>query len=371
MRKIFDRITRITRITTDRVFDRCQGKGGFRNPVSGLQTLTAVAFIMFFAQAHAQQTQPYSQYMFDRYLLNPAAAVCNGFSAVGVGIKNQWAGFKGAPLNQFLNGQIRLPREGLFQNTKRRTGGGYSPENVGLAIALFNDVRGPIRTTGGQITYAYHLPLNEGQLSFGLGVNMFQLYLDRNKIITEDEDIFLNGSRLNSFVPDATFGLHYTTEDYYFGAAVSNVFQSFLMLGGRNSSTYRIERQYNLLAGYIFKLDTEWSFVPTVQVKVTESPVVQADFNTMLYYYDQFWGGLTYRTGGGGMPGTACIIVGARYKQYHFGYAFDYSLSSIRRYSYGSHELMATITFGQTERFFRFLRRYKYKIDIPTGRNVF
>jgi hypothetical protein len=56
-------------------------------------------------------------------------------------------------------------------------------------------------------------------------------------------------------------------------------------------------------------------------------------------------------------------MFGARYKQYHFGYAFDYSLSSIRRYSYGSHELMATITFGQSERFFRFKHRYKFQDD--------
>ncbi|GHT22885.1 hypothetical protein FACS189430_05330 [Bacteroidia bacterium] len=309
--------------------------------------------------------------MFDRYLLNPAAAGCNGFSSVGVVIKNQWAGFKGAPLNQFMNGQARL-RNGLFgKRSQQSGGGGYSPENVGLAIALFNDVRGPIRSTGGQLTYAYHLGIDEGQLSFGLGINMFQLYLDRNKIITEDEDIFLNGSRLNSFVPDAAFGLHYATADFYVGAAVSNMFQSFLMLGGRNSATYRIERQYSLLAGYVIPMDTEWSFVPNVQLKATERPVVQLDINTMLYYLDQLWGGLSYRTGGGGMPGAVCAIFGARYKQYHFGYAFDYSLSSIRRYSYGSHELTATIVFGQPERFFRFMKRYKYRSDVPTGRDHF
>jgi type IX secretion system PorP/SprF family membrane protein len=284
MKKIFKRNNYELRITNYSVS---------KLSIVNCQLSIIIIFLFLSVAAHSQQTQPYSQYLFDRYLLNPAAAGCDGYSSIGVVIKDQWAGFKGAPVNQVLNGQIRLPREGLFgTHTKRRTGG-YSSENVGMAISLFNDVRGPIRTTGGQFTYAYHLETHSGQFSFGLSVNMFQLYLDRNKIITEDEDIFLNGSRLNSFVPDAAFGMHYTTEDYYFGLSVSNVFQSFLMLGGRNSSAYRIERQYNLLGGYIFQLEEEWSLVPTVLVKVNELPVVQTDINVMLYYFDQFWGGLS------------------------------------------------------------------------------
>jgi type IX secretion system PorP/SprF family membrane protein len=313
-----------------------------------------------------QQSQTYTQYLFNRFLLNPAAAGSDGFSSVGLIIKDQWSGLNGAPSNQSLIAQARLPKEGLFGTRKvRRASSGFSPEKVGMAISMFNDIRGPIRTTGGQLTYAYHLEDRTGQLSFGLSVNMFQLYMDRNKMKTEDEDIFLNSSRLSTFVPDAIFGIHYTSSDYYFGASVSNIFQSFLMLGGNNSSSYRIERQYNLLGGYIFELNREWSMVPTLLFKTTDQLVSQLDATLMLYYFDQFWGGLSYRTGGGGVPGSACISFGTRYKNYYFGYAFDYSMSNIRRYSYGSHELMATITFGQTERFFRYKRRYEYLDTTP------
>jgi type IX secretion system PorP/SprF family membrane protein len=322
------------------------------------------------ATAKGQQSQPYTQYLFDRFLLNPAACGSDGFSSVGLVIKDQWTGFSAAPANQILTGQARLPREGLFGTRKRRKAGLMSPENVGVGIALFNDVRGPIRTTGAQLTYAYHLEDKFGQLSFGLSVNMFQLYLDRNKIVTEDEDIFLNSSKLSSFVPDAIFGIHYTTRNYYAGFSVSNVFQSFLMLGGRNSSTYRIERQYNLLGGYVFALNEEWSLVPMAQFKFNDRITMQLDINAVLYYYDQFWCGFSYRTGGGGVPGGVSAMFGARYKQYYFGYAFDYSLSSIRKYSYGSHELMANITFGQNERFFRYNRRYEFQTIRAGGRST-
>jgi type IX secretion system PorP/SprF family membrane protein len=313
-----------------------------------------------------QQSQTYTQYLFNRFLLNPAAAGSDGFSSVGLIIKDQWSGLTGAPSNQSFIAQVRLPEEGLFGTRKvvKRGASGFSPEKVGMGISLFNDIRGPIRSTGGQLTYAYHLEDRNGQLSFGLSVNMFQLYLDRNKMTTADEDIFLNASHLSTFVPDAAFGLHYTTPNYYVGASVSNIFQSFLMLGGNNSSSYRIERQYNLLGGYIFELNREWSLVPTMLFKAARG-VMQLDATLMLYYYDQFWGSLAYRTGGGGVPGSACLSFGARYKKYYFGYAFDYSLSNIQRYSYGSHELIVTITFGQTERFFRYKRRYEYQNTAP------
>jgi type IX secretion system PorP/SprF family membrane protein len=310
-----------------------------------------------------QQSQPYTQYFFDRFLVNPAACAANGFTSVGLTVKDQWTAFPGAPSNQVLFGQIRLSGSG-----KRFSGSGYSAENVGLGISLFNDKRGYIRTTGGQFTYAYHLPINKGQLSFGLSLNMFQLFVDRNKLVTETDDVFLNGANLNNIVPDIHFGLHYTTEKYYIGVAGSNIFQSYMMLGGRNSSAYRIERQYSLLGGYIIDLSEEWSMVPAVQVRFNDRLALQADFNVLTYYYDLFWAGLSYRTGYARQAGNAGIMIGARYKQFCFGYTYEHTLNTIRKYSYGSHEVMAVITFGQDERFFRFKHGYEFTQSRRTGR---
>lgn len=313
------------------------------------------------ATVKGQQSQAFTQYLFSRFLLNPAACGADGYTSIGLVIKDQWTGFAKTPSNQTLIGQARLPREGLFGNRRRRSVG-FNPENVGLGVALFNDMRGPIRTTGGQFTYAYHLEDRYGQLSFGLTANLFQFYVNRNRIDTEQGyDTYIDGNKLSNFIPDASFGVHYTTKDYYVGFSAGNLFQSFLSFGGRNSSDYKIERQYLFLGGYVFEVSREWSVVPGAQLKFNEHGVGQFDINLMGYYYDQFWGGFSYRSGGGGAAGGTSVIVGARYKQYHFGYAFDYTLSSIRKYSFGSHELMVSITFGQSERFFRYKRRYEFQ----------
>ena len=330
-------------------------------------TCGIVALTLTSTVVRGQQSQPFTQYLFSRFLLNPAACGADGYTSIGLTVKDQWSGFSKAPTNQTLTGQLRLPREGVFGNRSRRNRGGFSPENVGLGIALFNDMRGPIRTTGGQFTYAYHIEDRYGQLSFGLSASLFQLFIDRNKITTEYDDRFINSSKLSSFIPDASFGMHYTTKDYYAGFSVSNLFQSFLSFGGRNSSDYRIERQYLLLGGYVFELNKDWSIVPGAQLKFNEHGVGQFDINVIGYYFDQFWGGFSYRTGGGGTGGGTSLIFGARYNQYHFGYAFDYTLNSIRKYSYGSHELMLSVTFGQSERFFRYKRRYEFQ---SSGKSV-
>ncbi len=328
-----------------------------------------IAMVLSCTVTRGQQSQPFTQYLFNRFLLNPAACGADGYTSIGLTVKDQWTGFSKAPSNQTLSGQVRLPREGLFGNRKRGSSGGFNPENVGLGIALFNDMRGPIRTTGGQFTYAYHLEDRYGQLSFGLSASLFQLYIDRDKIDTElGYDKYIDGNKLSSIIPDASFGMHYTTKDFYVGFSAANLFQSYLTFGGRNSSDYRIERQYLLLGGYIFEASKEWSVVPTAQIKFNEHGVGQIDLNVIAYYFDQFWGGLSYRSGGGGAAGGTSLLFGARYKQYHFGYAFDYTLSSIRKYSYGSHELMLSITFGQSERFFRYKRRYEFQSSGQSGR---
>lgn len=306
----------------------------------------------------AQQSQPVTQYLFSRFLLNPASCGADGYTSIGMTIKDQWTGFGNSPSNQVLFGQYRMPPKRLSK--------GY-PERIGLGVALFNDIRGPIRTTGAQFTYAYHIEDRYGQLSFGLTASLFQFYVDRNKITTADYDQYLNSIKLSKIIPDAIFGLHYTTTSYYAGLSVSNLFQSFLTFGGRNSSNYRIERQYLLMGGYIFDVDREWSLVPALQFKCTNRFVGQVDINLLAYYLDRFWGGFSYRSGGGGAVGGTSLIFGTRYKQYHFGYAFDYSISSISKYSFGSHELMISITFGQHERFFRYKRRYEFQNSRPPG----
>ncbi|GAH39388.1 unnamed protein product, partial [marine sediment metagenome] len=47
-----------------------------------------------------------------------------------------------------------------------------------------------------------------------------------------------------------------------------------------------------------------------------------------------------------------------RVNQLYFGYAFDYTLTSIRKHSFGSHEVMIALKLGDNARRYRWLDRY-------------
>ena len=338
--------------------ERGRGRGQFNL----LQVVCFSFFMLCALPLCAQQSQPITQYLFSRFLLNPASCGANGYTSVGLTFKDQWTGFGHSPTNQVLFGQYRMrPNRYTDRN----------PERIGLGAAVFNDIRGPLRTTGAQFTYAYHIEDHFGQLSFGLTGSFFQFYADREKMVTENYDQYLMSISLSKIVPDALFGVHYTTPEYYAGLSISNLFQSFLTFGGRNSANYRIERQYLLMGGYVFDLDRKWTLVPALQTKFTERFAAQIDINVLAYWYDQFWGGFSYRSGGGGAIGGTSLIFGTRYNQFYFGYAFDYSISKMGRYSFGSHELMLSISFGQYDHFFRYNRRYEFQNIRDTRRRVY
>jgi hypothetical protein len=73
-----------------------------------------------------------------------------------------------------------------------------------------------------------------------------------------------------------------------------------------------------------------------------------------LYFKDDYWGGLSYRTNG-----DIVAMGGVRYNNIYIGYSFDYTLSRIMNYSYGSHELSLGVRFGAGEKRFDWMDRYK------------
>ena len=74
---------------------------------------------------------------------------------------------------------------------------------------------------------------------------------------------------------------------------------------------------------------------------------------TKLYFRDDYWFGASVRT-----SGDLIFTAGVRVKMMYFGYAFDYSLSSIRKFSYGSHEIALAVKLGDNARRYRWLNRY-------------
>jgi type IX secretion system PorP/SprF family membrane protein len=321
---------------------------------------TLILAICIFASAgtvSAQQTPIYSQYMFNKFLLNPAVAGSEGYTAFNLTAREQWVGFKDAPATHALSGQFRVsPRSWLarLHQVRSRNSGPTRISRVGLGCYLFNDHRGLIDQTGFQLTYAYHIPMDEAQLSFGLSTSFVQFSVNKAKLRLEDSnDPLVLNSSLNSISPDFSVGAYYTAMDWYLGFSGVQLLQSALKFGDVGASSFIQHRHYYLMGGYRFSLDRDYSIEPSAFFKSTEQFANQLDLGARVYYKNDYWGGLAFRTGG-----WAILTAGMRYDRFYFGYSFDYSFNTIQSHSYGSHEFMISYKFGMNVRQYKWLERY-------------
>ncbi len=308
----------------------------------------------------SQQAPVYSQYTFNKFIINPAAAGAEGYTTISLVAREQWVGFKGTPKTHSLSVDSRLLRNSYISKNasiRRKKRLSSRSGRVGWAANVFNDHTGPLDRTGVEGTYSYHLGLQNAQLSFGLSGVFYQFKLNKSKVHLYDDnqwDPLVDGIKGTLYIPDANFGVYYTTRDYYAGISVRQIFQSSIQFGDRESdSEYRFKRHYNLLAGYVYNINDFFTLEPSVLLKIPTASKAQFELTTRLYYRDNYWAGLAYRTGK-----TMVFFFGLNFDKYYFGYAFDYNFSKLMNQTFGTHEFMAAVKLGDSARRYKWLNTY-------------
>lgn len=319
----------------------------------------------------AQQYPIYTQYMMNSFLLNPAVAGHEGYTAVNLTVREQWVGLKDAPSTYALTGQTRLLKNSFIsrsRSVRRRRRVMSRSGRVGLGLYVFHDQNGAFGRTGFQGTYAYHLTLRRSQLSFGASISTFQYKLNKDKLNPEDpDDQLLLNTEDQAFITDANVGVYYSDRNIYAGFSAQNLFESFFKFNNREGAGFKLERQYLTMAGYRFVLIDYLFIEPSFLLKIGEVKVSQLDLNLKFYFKEDYWAGVAWRTGSGtrvssesisGTGSSIIFMVGARIDKFYIGYAFDYSFSSISARTIGSHEVMLAVKFGDSSRRYRWLNRY-------------
>jgi type IX secretion system PorP/SprF family membrane protein len=320
--------------------------------------MVIVAFA-FGITLQAQQKSLYSQYMFNTFLFNPAAAGAEGATSINLTGREQWVGFTGAPKTHSVSAETRILKNSyiakalsLRKKFSKRSASG----RVGVGMHIFNDFSGPMSRSGIQIAYGYHIPLKRNQLSFGVAVEPYQLNINKTKLENIDKSDLLIANMKPRYVIDGNFGVQYTAPLWYAGLSATDLFQSNIYFGDPTDAGHKIVRHYWMTGGYKIVVNRMVMIEPTTLMKFTESGTFQMDLSGRAFYREDYWGGLTYRTGAG--AGALVFMAGLRYQRYLFGYAFDYTLNPLMQYTYGTHEFMFTLKFGENARRYRWLNRY-------------
>lgn len=322
----------------------------------GILIIIALALV---CSAEAQQLPVYSQYIYNKFLINPAVAGSDGYTSVNLTAREQWVGYSGSPQTYSLSIQMRMLKQRYeIRNNffKKKTFKPHTDGRVGIGANIFSDINGLVQRTGISTAYSYHLWLSgQTQLSFGLALTGYFYKIDQRQIEFEDPDEpWLNTDfRKGIFVPDFSFGAYILNRKYTLGVSAQEMMEGFVKVGSQAYKDLKLMRTYYLMGNYDFELDGNSILEPSLLVKMSGQLMPQADIGLTYVYDRKFWLGGTYRTGG-----AMIANVGVKKDQFFFGYSFDFTLQKIQRSTYGSHEFVIALKFGDTLRRFRWLDRY-------------
>ncbi|PIE86375.1 MAG: hypothetical protein CSA05_00980 [Bacteroidia bacterium] len=290
--------------------------------------IVTLIFLALTFHAQSQQSQMYSQYMFNTVTVNPAyAASMDRFTATLLG-RAQWLGFDGGPRTETFN-----------------LHGPIKKEKIGVGFSVVNDHIGPINEVGLMLDFAYQIRLSRDKF-FSMGVkggfNFFQAELSNLRTIDEGDPAFaddINGS----FLPNIGFGFYYYTNQYYLGLSSPKLLRNSLSKNSIQAETVgKEERHYYLIGGYVFDLTKDIKFKPSGLAKIVKGAPISFDINASFNFYRKFWLGATYRIGDA-VSLMAEVLIN---NNLMLGYAFDYTTSKLTNFNSGTHEVLVSYKFS-------------------------
>lgn len=318
-----------------------------------ISTLLLAVMLGFSALVKAQQDPQFTQFMYCKQAYNPAVVGTDGSICFNALYRQQWVSFPGAPKTGLFG--FNMPLEAL---------GG-----MGVGFYFANDQLGFMASNSARLQAAKHFIFgNGGILSAGLDAGIFQQRINGTFIApqtlndpaipsnptTNTSNPGTNAPALNKLVPDFGLGLYFTIPNkMYVGLSTSHLSAAELKGNTQPSGgaigtptvqstgyklTFDVARHYYIIAGYHFSFAGGQHIVtPNIKIK-SDAATTQVDFNLTYMMNHQFWLGATYRLQDAVAPmlGIQDVLV----KGLKVGYSYDVTLSKIKGYSSGTHEIM-------------------------------
>ncbi len=291
--------------------------------------LCSVLIFSLAGTAFGQQDPQFTHYMFNTLYYNPGFAGVEGVTKLTAIHRSQWLGYAptvgggGAPTTQIIS--ITSP---IFKL------------NSGFGAHIVNDQLGPQNNLEAQASYAYHLGVKDGKLSFGLRAGIFSqtINFDQYRFIDPNDPLLGDKRGSQSQIrPDLATGIYWRKEKYYVGVSFNHLLRSTFDFGlsQRNS----LQTHLYVTGGYFYELnfDLKFQFMSIVQSDFTRTTV---NLGGIAYFKDIMWGGLSFRS-----SEAAILMFGyslLKDKSLKIGYGLDYVIQDQAAKRPTSHELMLT-----------------------------
>lgn len=305
--------------------------------VSGRKILVLIVLLAVVKPVLGQQDPQFSQYMFNDLYNNPGYSGVMGVTNFMAIYRSQWVGYSGtydqggAP-STFL-ASFNTP---IF---RVRSGAGFY---------FLNDNIGPQNNIQFMASYAYHLGVGNGKLSFGVRAGVFGQSIDfeQYRAVNPDDPLLLNGKE-SQYRPDMGVGIYYKAEKYYAGVSLNHLLKTEFDFGS-DSLKNALETNAVINGGYSYELNYDVILTPSVIVK-TDFVSYSFDISVLATYREKFWGGLSYR-----QSEAIVALLGVNLlkdKSLKIGYSLDYVFQAQKAKQATSQEIllsynMAAVTGG-------------------------
>ena len=289
-----------------------------------------VAFL-FWMKSEAQQLPLFSQYYYNPFVYNPAFTGTAETNNAYLIHRSQWKDMPGSPTTYALT-----------------IDGSVKEKEIGLGLSLFNDQTDIFSRTGLYGSYSYHLPLNsEHNIYVGLSAGIIDNKIDFSRTnVTDVNDPLLYNTNRRKVTTDATFGLSYFWQDLTVGFSVPQLLGKKINYDEDNTNVYmRLRRHFIGSVMYNFEINEDIDFIPSIMTRAAKGSPFQFDVNANFSWKDMVRAGLSYRLGY-----SAGMNLGVKLNNnLTAGYAYEYVISPIGKFSGGGHEIILGYSFGKKD----------------------
>ena len=294
--------------------------------VSGRKILVLIVLLAVIKPVLGQQDPIFSQYMFNDLYNNPAYSGVMGVTNLSLLYRSQWLGYSGtydeggAPTS-FL-ASFNTP---IF---RIRSGAGFY---------FVNDIIGPQNNIQFMGSYAYHLGVGNGKLSFGVRAGVYGQSIDFTKYrpVNPDDPLLLNGKE-SQYRPDMGVGIYYKAEKYYGGISLNHILNTEFDFGS-DSLKNGLQNNTIITGGYRYELNYDIILTPSLLIN-TDFVSYSFDISVLATYREKFWGGLSYR-----QSEAVIALLGVNLlkdKSLKIGYSLDYVIQAQKAKQATSHEIL-------------------------------
>lgn len=285
---------------------------------------------------YGQQDPMNTMFAYNKLQTNPAYAGGRDVLSTRAVYRYQWVKIAGAP--QTINVNAHSPLKN---------------ERFGVGLSILNDRLGVTNQTWLMGSVAYRFPFsNDSKLSIGMSAGAYFYNIGVTDLFATDPNDPLTQTNIKGVNPNLGTGIYYYGNKYYVGLGFPNIVPLKYKYDediSNDNNNQQVPHMF-AMAGYTFEIGENknfWiqpQFLSKYVLAQSRKAPFEADFNLTLTLYKMFNFGASYRTSIGDKyedrESIDLMTMFDTRKGFLFAYSYDLTLSKIKQYENGSHEIM-------------------------------